>query len=137
MRCHAVAAEWLDAGPDKPTVLIYGHLDLQPVEREHWATDPHVATRKGDRLYGSRGPPDDMGGWVSHMGSIRAWLEKTGSMPCNVRLLIEGEEEIGSPNLERYMDAHGDAFESDVMVLTDCENPSVDVPGPHGGPCAG
>lgn len=124
----AVAAEWLGAGPDAPTVLVYGHLDLQPVEREHWHTDPHEPTRKGDRLY-ARGSADDMGGWVSHIAAIRAWFDETGRLPCNLKLLIEGEEEIGSPNLERYMDAFPDAFASDVMVLTDCENPSPEIPG--------
>lgn len=124
----AVAAEWMRAGPDKPTVLVYGHLDLQPTAEPEWTTDPHVATRKGDRLY-ARGAADDMGGWVSHMAAVQAWLETTGELPCNVRVLIEGEEEIGSPNLERFMDAYPDAFDSDVMVLTDCENPSTDVPG--------
>ncbi|MDP6932010.1 MAG: M20/M25/M40 family metallo-hydrolase [Myxococcota bacterium] len=123
-----VAAEWLHAGPERPTVLIYGHLDLQPVAGEVWRTPPHEATQVGDRLY-ARGSADDMGGWISHMASIRAWLEGVGSLPCNVRLVIEGEEEIGSPNLERFMDAYPGAFQADVMVLTDCENPSVDVPG--------
>ena len=123
-----VAADWLRAGADAPTVLIYGHLDLQPVEREHWRTDPHQGVIEGGRLY-ARGSADDMGGWVSHMAALRAWLEVAGGPPCNIRLLIEGEEEIGSPNLERFMDAYPDAFASDVMVLTDCENPSPDVPG--------
>ncbi|NCG22355.1 MAG: M20/M25/M40 family metallo-hydrolase [Rhodobacterales bacterium] len=123
-----VAAEWMDAGPDAPTILIYGHMDLQPVEIENWRTDPHEPTVVGDRLY-ARGAADDMGGWVSHMVSIDAWLKETGGLPCNVKLLIEGEEEIGSPNLERFMDAYPEAFVSDVMVLTDCENPSTEVPG--------
>lgn len=123
-----VVAEWRRAGPDRPTVLVYGHLDLQPVAGEPWSTPPHEPTRKGDRLY-ARGAADDMGGWVSHLGAIEAWLQETGSLPCNVRLVIEGEEEIGSPNLERYMDAFPDVFTADAMVLTDCENPSTDVPG--------
>jgi len=123
-----VAAEWLHAGPDKPTVLVYGHLDLQPVEPENWRTDPHTPTVVGDRLY-ARGAADDMGGWVSHIGALRAWFEIAGGPPCNLKLIIEGEEEIGSPNLERFMDAHPDAFASDVMVLTDCENPSTEIPG--------
>jgi len=122
-----VFAEWLHAGDDKPTVLIYGHLDLQPVAGEIWRTDPHQATVVGERLY-ARGAADDMGGWVSHMVALRAWFEQ-GGPPCNVRIVIEGEEEIGSPNLERYMDGWPDAFEADAMVLTDCENPSPDVPG--------
>ncbi|MFO0744377.1 MAG: M20/M25/M40 family metallo-hydrolase [Myxococcota bacterium] len=124
----SVAAERLRAGPDKPTVLVYGHLDLQPVKGEPWATPPHEATRIGDRLY-ARGASDDMGGWVSHLGAIKAWLDVVGELPLNLKLFIEGEEEIGSPNLERFMDAHPDAFASDVMVLTDCENPSTDIPG--------
>lgn len=123
-----VAAEWMEAGPDAPTVLIYGHLDLQPVVLENWHTNPHEMVVKDGRAY-ARGAADDMGGWVSHMAALRAWLEETGSLPLNVKLLIEGEEEIGSPNLERFMDAFPDAFASDVMVLTDCENPSADVPG--------
>lgn len=123
-----VAAEWLQAGEDAPTVLIYGHLDLQPVERENWHTDPHVMVEKDGRVYG-RGSADDMGGWVSHLAAIRAWMEEHGRLPVNVRLLIEGEEEIGSPNLEAFMDAYPEAFQADVMVLTDCENPSAEVPG--------
>ena len=123
-----VTAEWLHAGPDKPTVLIYGHLDLQPVKGEPWVTDPHVAVEKDGRLY-ARGSADDMGGWVSHLAALKAWLDVSGELPCNLKLVIEGEEEIGSPNLERYMDAFPEVFSSDVMVLTDCENPSTEIPG--------
>jgi len=124
----AVAAEWRTAGKDAPTVLIYGHLDLQPVKGETWNTPPHVATRVGDRLY-ARGAADDMGGWVSHLAALQAWIAEAGGPPCNIKLLVEGEEEIGSPNLERIMDAFPEAFSADVMVLTDCENPSTDKPG--------
>lgn len=123
-----VAAEWLHAGPDLPTILIYGHLDLQPVEPENWDTPPHEPVQRGGRLY-ARGSADDMGGWVSHLCALTSWLRVTGSLPCNVKLLIEGEEEIGSPCLETFMDMYPDAFASDVMVLTDCENPSTEVPG--------
>jgi acetylornithine deacetylase/succinyl-diaminopimelate desuccinylase-like protein len=114
--------------PALPTVLIYGHLDLQPVKNEPWTSDPHVVRREGDRIF-ARGAADDMGGWVSHLAAMQAWLDETKSLPLNVRLLIEGEEEIGSPNLERFMDAYPEAFASDVMVLTDCENPSPEIPG--------
>jgi len=122
-----VAGEWIQ-WPDRPTVLIYGHLDLQPVKGETWSSPPHRAVERDGRLY-ARGAADDMGGWVSHLAAIAAWLERAGELPCNVRLLIEGEEEIGSPNLERYMDAFPEAFDADVMVLTDCENPSTEIPG--------
>lgn len=123
-----VAAEWLEAGPDAPTILVYGHLDLQPVKGEVWNSPPHEPTERDGRLY-ARGSADDMGGWVSHLHAIRAWLSETGGLPCNLKLLIEGEEEIGSPNLERFMNAFPDAFDADVMILTDCENPSPEIPG--------
>lgn len=122
-----VAAEWTGAGPNAATILIYGHFDVQPVKGETWTTEPHALVRKGDRLYG-RGAADDMGGWLSHLVAIEAWLKETHGLPCNLKILLEGEEEIGSPNLERYMDAFPDAFASDAMVLTDCENPSTDIP---------
>lgn len=125
----AVAAEWLHAGPDKPTILVYGHLDLQPVDGgDGWRTPPHEPVRIGDRLYG-RGSSDDMGGWVSHLAAVQAYLQTEGTLPCNLRLFIEGEEECGSGNLERYMDAYPEVFAADAMILTDCENPSAEVPG--------
>ncbi|MSP91323.1 MAG: M20/M25/M40 family metallo-hydrolase [Myxococcales bacterium] len=123
-----VAASWLGAGPERPTVLVYGHLDLQPVQGEAWTTPPHEPTVVGDRLY-ARGAADDMGGWVSHLHALQAWLQHAGGLPCNLRLIVEGEEEIGSPNLERYMDAWPADFAADAMILTDCENPAVNVPG--------
>lgn len=91
-------------------------------------TPPHEPVLRNGRLY-ARGAADDMGGWVSHMAALQAWFATEGGPPCNIKLIIEGEEEIGSPGLERFMDLYPDAFESDVMVLTDCENPSTTVPG--------
>jgi acetylornithine deacetylase/succinyl-diaminopimelate desuccinylase-like protein len=122
-----VAASWMGK-PGAPTVLIYGHLDVQPVKGETWTSPPHEPATRDGRLY-ARGSADDMGGWVSHMAAIRAWLDETGELPCNLKLLVEGEEEIGSPNLERYMDALPHLFSADAMVLTDCENPSPEIPG--------
>ena len=127
-----VSAEWMKAGPKKPTVLVYGHLDLQPVKGEAWDPPPHEPVRKmtpsGERLY-ARGAADDMAGWVSWLVALEAWLTEAGELPCNVKLLIEGEEEIGSPNLELFMDQYPDVFAADVMVLTDTENPSTTIPG--------
>lgn len=124
----SVAADWLGAGPGAPTVLVYGHLDLQPVKGEPWVTPPHEMVEQDGRLY-ARGSADDMGGWISHLAALKAWLAETGGLPCNLKLFIEGEEEIGSPNLEAFMDAYPAAFDADVMVLTDCENPSPEIPG--------
>ncbi|MSQ82656.1 MAG: M20/M25/M40 family metallo-hydrolase [Myxococcales bacterium] len=123
-----VTALWNQAGPAAPTVLVYGHLDLQPVKGEVWRTPPHEPTVIGDRLY-ARGAADDMGGWVSHLAAMQAWLATKGTLPCNLRLVIEGEEECGSSHLEAYMDEFPNVFVADAMVLTDCENPSTDVPG--------
>jgi cysteinylglycine-S-conjugate dipeptidase len=122
-----VTASWLGK-PGAPTLLVYGHLDLQPVKGESWNTPPHEPTVREGRLY-ARGAADDMGGWVSHLAAVRAWLAVHGELPCNLRFVIEGEEEIGSPNLERYMDAFPEAFAADAMILTDCENPSTEIPG--------
>lgn len=122
-----VAAEWMKAA-GKPTVLIYGHMDLQPVKGETWTSPPHEPTIRNGRLY-ARGAADDMGGWVSHLYALKAWLDVAGELPCNIKLILESEEEIGSPNLERFMDAAPEVFSADVMVLTDCENPSTTIPG--------
>lgn len=111
-----------------PWLLIYGHLDLQPVKGEAWTTPPHEPQVRDGRLF-ARGAADDMGGWVSHFVALQAWLATCNDLPMNVKLVIEAEEEIGSPNLERYMDQFPEAFAADVMVLTDCENPSTEIPG--------
>lgn len=124
----AVSAERRCKNENAPWLLIYGHLDLQPVKGEAWTSPPHEPQVRGDRLF-ARGSADDMGGWVSHLAAIEAWLETCGDLPLHIKFLIEAEEEVGSPNLERYMDAYPEAFEADVMVLTDCENPSTDIPG--------
>ncbi len=113
--------------PAAPTVLIYGHFDQQPSDPELWESPPQTLTRREDRLYG-RGSADDLGGWLSQLIAFQAW-QQAGGVPLNVRFLLEGEEEIGSPNLGRYMSEHPDAFDADVMVLTDCDNPSTEVPG--------
>jgi len=121
-----VAASWLER-PGAPTVLIYGHFDQQPATASEWRTPPHTLTLRGDRLHG-RGAADDLGGWLSQLVAFKAW-KAVGGPPINVRFLLEGEEEIGSPRLGDYMSAFPEEFAADVMVLTDCDNPSTDVPG--------
>jgi acetylornithine deacetylase/succinyl-diaminopimelate desuccinylase-like protein len=113
--------------PGAPTVLVYGHFDQQPSEPELWDSPPQELTERNGRLYG-RGSADDLGGWLSQLIAFRGW-EAAGGAPVNLRFLLEGEEEIGSPNLSRYMDEYPDAFEADAMVLTDCDNPSPEVAG--------
>jgi cysteinylglycine-S-conjugate dipeptidase len=124
-----VIGEWMHAGPDVPTVLLYAHHDVQPPGIvENWASDPFEPEERDGRLYG-RGAADDKAGAVAHAHAIGAWLHSTGSLPCNVRVLVEGEEEIGSPTLHSFLTAHLEELRSDVLVLADAGNWQVGVPG--------
>ncbi len=123
-----VLGEWMHAGPEAPTVLLYAHHDVQPPGVvENWASDPFEPEERGGRLYG-RGAADDKAGAVAHAYTMSAWLA-SGGPPCNVRILVEGEEEIGSPTLHTFLTAHLDELRSDVLVLADSGNWEVGVPG--------
>jgi cysteinylglycine-S-conjugate dipeptidase len=124
-----VVGEWLHAGPSQPTVLLYAHHDVQPpgiVER--WTDEPFTPVERNGRLYG-RGTADDKAGAVAHAAAVAAWLEGGGTPPCNVRVLVEGEEEIGSPTLEAFLTTYAEELRSDVLVLADAGNWRVGVPG--------
>jgi acetylornithine deacetylase/succinyl-diaminopimelate desuccinylase-like protein len=115
--------------PALPTVLLYSHHDVQPpgfVDR--WHSDPFEPVERNGRLYG-RGSADDKAGGAAHALAVSAWLAVADAPPCNVRVLIEGEEEIGSPNLERFLTAHVEELDADVLVLADAGNWSVGTPG--------
>lgn len=113
-----VYAEHLGA-PGKPTVLIYGHYDVQPVDPLHlWDTPPFEPTIRGGKLY-ARGATDDKGQLFLHMKVIEALLEQENDLPVNVKICIEGEEEISSPNLPAFMKEHADKLAADVVLISD------------------
>lgn len=122
-----VYGEWLGA-PGKPTVFFYSHHDVQPVNfPEAWKSDPWTLTKRGNRLYG-RGSADDKGAIPAQLWAIAAFLKTRGALPVNVKVLCEGEEEIGSKNLDRFFKEHKKRIQSDVIVVTDTENIAVGVP---------
>jgi acetylornithine deacetylase/succinyl-diaminopimelate desuccinylase-like protein len=122
-----VFGEWLKAGPSAPTVLIYGHYDVQPPEPlELWTTDPFKSEVRDDILYG-RGSSDMKGQIIATMAAIEA-IMRTGSLPVNVKYLLEGEEEIGSTNLPAFMAAHKELLKSDLALNPDAGMIGADLP---------
>lgn len=113
-----VRAEWLGA-PGAPTVLVYGHYDVQPTgDLAEWATPPFELTVDADVLRG-RGVSDDKGPVYLVVTLIRELLERDGRLPVNVKLLVEGEEEIGSPHLPAYLRAHAGDLAADLVISAD------------------
>jgi acetylornithine deacetylase/succinyl-diaminopimelate desuccinylase-like protein len=126
----AVFAEWPAADPQAPVVLIYGHHDVQPVEPlEEWESPPFEPVQRGDLLLG-RGSSDDKGQVLFHTLGIRAGLAASGAAapPVTLKLLIEGEEESGSPHFAELLRAHRDRLRCDVIVVSDTTMWAADVP---------
>ena len=114
-----VTAEWLEAGPHKPTVLIYGHYDVQPVDPiELWHSDPFKAEVRDNYLY-ARGASDDKGQTFIHVKTIESYLKSSGKLPVNVKLIIEGEEEVGGPNLDAFVEQRREQLKADVAMISD------------------
>ncbi|HMZ05653.1 MAG TPA: dipeptidase [bacterium] len=113
-----VYGEWLGA-PGKPTVLLYGHYDVQPVDPLNlWTSGPFEPTIRDGYIY-ARGSADDKGQVFLNLKSIEAHLKINGSLPVNVKLMIEGEEEIGSEHLEPFMKENKEMLKADVVLISD------------------
>jgi acetylornithine deacetylase/succinyl-diaminopimelate desuccinylase-like protein len=123
-----VYGEWLGA-PGKPTVFLYAHHDIQPVAgfEDQWKSPPFQLTRRDGRLYG-RGAADDKAAITAQLGSLEAILKTTGKLPVNVKMLVEGEEEVGSKNLMGFFKKYRDKIQSDVIVVNDTENLETGLP---------
>lgn len=107
--------------PGKPTVLVYGHYDVQPPDPlNEWISPPFEPTRRDGNLY-ARGATDDKGQMLTHIKSAQAWLEACGSLPIQLKFLIEGEEEVGSESLDHYLESQEAAqrLACDVVVISD------------------
>jgi succinyl-diaminopimelate desuccinylase len=107
------------AVPGAPTVLVYGHYDVQPPDPlDEWQSPPFEPTERDGNLY-ARGATDDKGQMFTHLKSTEAWLATTGKLPVQLKFLIEGEEEVGSANLEPFIAANKDKLACDVVVISD------------------
>jgi acetylornithine deacetylase/succinyl-diaminopimelate desuccinylase-like protein len=125
---HPVAyGEWLGA-PGAPTILIYGHHDVQPADPlDLWESPPFEATVREGKLYG-RGSVDDKGQVLMHVAALEAHLRVHGRLPLNVKVVIEGEEEIGSPNFEAFLARERERLACDAVVVSDTAVFAEDVP---------
>ena len=113
-----VYGDWLGA-EGAPTILFYGHYDVQPVDPvELWESPPFEATIRDGEIY-ARGSADDKGQVFMHFKAIEAHLKKTGKLPVNMKIILEGEEEVGSANLDDFIKAHQSELAADVVVISD------------------
>jgi acetylornithine deacetylase/succinyl-diaminopimelate desuccinylase-like protein len=116
----SVYGDWLYV-PGKPTLLLYGHFDVQPVDPlEKWRSPPFQATIIGENLYG-RGACDDKGQLFIHLKAIESYLRTTGKLPLNIKVWLEGEEEIGSPNLAAFLQREVSRLQVDAVLVSDTE----------------
>ncbi|MBP9502770.1 MAG: dipeptidase [Candidatus Promineofilum sp.] len=123
-----VYGEWLGAGVDQPTMLVYGHYDVVPALMEDgWHTDPFEPVEKDGKIY-ARGATDDKGQLFIHIKALESYLKTAGRAPINVKFLLEGEEEVSSPNLVPFIKENLDLLSADLCVISDSSMRSIDEP---------
>lgn len=119
--------DWLGA-PNQPTLFLYSHHDVQPINYEHlWLSPPWELTSREGRLFG-RGAADDKGASVAQLAAIASWLKTAGKLPVNIKMLVEGEEEVGSKNLVKFFSENRSRIQADIIVVCDTENIRVGLP---------
>ena len=124
---HPAVYGELHVAAGAPTVLVYGHHDVQPPGRiERWTTPPFEPSIRDGRMYG-RGTADDKGGFVAYLAAAKACVSAE-ALPCNLKFVVEGEEEIGSPHLAQLLSEERDRFACDFIVLCDTPNFALGVP---------
>jgi acetylornithine deacetylase/succinyl-diaminopimelate desuccinylase-like protein len=127
-RRHPIVFASRTIGPDRPTLLVYGHYDVQPVDPlDKWRSPPFAPTIRGSDLFG-RGASDDKGQLFVHLKALEAWLRTARAVPVNVKCLLEGEEEIGSPNLLPFLSRCRGLLAADVALVSDTRMLAPDRP---------
>ena len=122
-----VFGQWNEK-PGAPTVLVYGHYDVQPPDPlNEWVTPPFEPDIRDGNIY-ARGATDDKGQMYTHIKSVQAWLDTAGELPINVKFIIEGEEEVGSDNLDKFISANKDKCACDVAVVSDTAQYGLGMP---------
>jgi acetylornithine deacetylase/succinyl-diaminopimelate desuccinylase-like protein len=114
--------------PNAPTLLIYGHYDVQPPDPlELWTTPAFEPTVRDGKIY-ARGATDDKGQMLTHIKAIEAWTQAVGALPINVKIIVEGEEEVGSKNLDDFLEANREKLNCDVIVVSDTSQYAPGIP---------
>src|SRR5208283_5143371 len=122
-----VYAEWLGA-PGKPTLLLYGHYDVQPPDPlEEWVSPPFEPAIRNDNLY-ARGAVDDKGQTHLLLKAVEGFLKTEGKLPINIKFLLEGEEEVGGEHIEEYVPAHAERLKADAALVCDTEMFAPELP---------
>ncbi len=116
-----VTADWLHAGPERPTVLVYCHYDVQPPDPlDEWVRPPFEPRYENDIVY-ARGSGDDKGQLFMHLKAAEAWLRGAGGLPVNLRFFFEGDEEVGSLPIEEFIAEHPELLVADICVVSDTD----------------
>ena len=115
-----VYADWLGAGASAPTILIYGHYDVQPADKaaDGWTSEPFEPVERDGQIV-ARGSSDDKGQMFIHIKVLESYLATEGKLPVNLKFMYEGEEEVASPHLKPFIRANKERLKADVCVISD------------------